>query len=162
MKSVANGPWISHFNKERLKSFHAIWLPPSTLKNVFLWHIVQVVCQKERFCQKCFFFTERLRTKKGHNLLSYFLFIKKFRKYLIFLTAFYLILWLMKLPKFFEKIAILKIGELVSFWGVKTYFGILPLKWYTLRHGKNWFSQIFFWTMTYKRKQLLLPRINIS
>ena len=54
----------------------------------------------------------------------------------------------MKLPKNFEKIAILKIGELVSFWGVKTYFGILPLKWYTLRHGKNWFSQIFpsYWS----------------
>ena len=47
--------------------------------------------------------------------LSYFLFSKKFRKYLILLPAFYLIMWLMKLPKNFEKIAILKIGELVSF-----------------------------------------------
>ena len=36
---------------------------------------------------------------------------------------FYLILWLMKLLKDFEKIAILKIGELVSFLGVKIQFG---------------------------------------
>ena len=47
--------------------------------------------------------------------LTYFLFSKKFRKYLILLPAFDLIMWLMKLPKNFEKIAILKIGELVSF-----------------------------------------------
>ena len=56
-----------------------------------------------------------LGTQKGHNLLSYFLFSKKFRKYLIPLPAFYLIMWLMKLPKIFEKIDVLKIGELVSF-----------------------------------------------
>ena len=41
----------------------------------------------------------------------------------IFLPAFYLIMWLMKLSKNFEKIAILKIGELVSFLGVKIHFG---------------------------------------
>ena len=29
----------------------------------------------------------------------------------------------MKLPKNFQKMAILKIGELVSFWGVKIHFG---------------------------------------
>ena len=38
--------------------------------------------------------------QKGHNLLSYFLFSKKFRKYLILLPAFYLIMWLMKLEEF--------------------------------------------------------------
>ena len=80
---------------------------------------------------------------KGHNLLSYILFSKKFRKCFILLSAFYLILWLMKSFNFFEKIAILKIGELVSFWGVKTYFGILPLKLCIFRHAKNWLSQIF-------------------
>ena len=32
----------------------------------------------------------------------------------------------MKSPKNFEKIAILKIGELVSFWGGKTHFGKTP------------------------------------
>ena len=79
---------------------------------------------------------------KGHNLLSYFLFSKKFRKCYVLLPAFYLIIWLMKLQKKFEKIAILKIGELVSFWAVKPYFGILPLKWCLFRHGKNLVSQI--------------------
>ena len=64
-----------------------------------------------------------LGTKKGHNLLSYFLFSKKFRKYIILLPAFYLIIWLMKLPKNFEKIAILKIGELVFSLGVKIQLG---------------------------------------
>ena len=53
--------------------------------------------------------------KKVTIYFPYFLFSKKFRKYLILLLAFYLIMWLMKLPKNFEKIAILKIGELVSF-----------------------------------------------
>ena len=38
-----------------------------------------------------------------------FLFSKKFRKYLILLSAFCLIIWLMKSPNSFEKIAILKI-----------------------------------------------------
>ena len=32
-------------------------------------------------------------------------------------------MWLMKASKNFEKIFILKIGELVSFWGAKTHFG---------------------------------------
>ena len=40
---------------------------------------------------------------KGHNLLSYFLFSKKFRKYFILLPPFHLIMWFMKLPKNFEK-----------------------------------------------------------
>ena len=57
----------------------------------------------------------RLSSIKGHNLLSYFPFSKKYSKCFILLPAFYLIMWLMKLPKKFEKIAILKIGELVSF-----------------------------------------------
>ena len=35
---------------------------------------------------------------------------------------------LMKAQKNFEKIAILKIWEPVSFWGVKIHFGKLPLK----------------------------------
>ena len=43
---------------------------------------------------------------------------------LIFLPAFYLIIWLIASPKNFEKIAILKIWQLVFFWGVKTYFSI--------------------------------------
>ena len=42
--------------------------------------------------------------------------------YSIFFPAFCPIMFLMKPPKNFEKIAILKIWELVSFWGVKTHF----------------------------------------
>ena len=48
----------------------------------------------------------------------------------------------MKSPKKLKKITILKIGELIFFWDVKTYFGILLLKWCIFRHGKNWVSQI--------------------
>ena len=60
----------------------------------------------------------------------------------IFLPAFYLIIWLMTLPKNFEKISILKIQQLVFFWGIKIYFGKFLLKWCIFRHGKIWFSQI--------------------
>ena len=60
----------------------------------------------------------------------------------IFLSAFYLIIWLMTSPKNFEKISILKIWQLVFFWGVKIYFGKFLLKWCIFRHGKIWFSQI--------------------
>jgi hypothetical protein len=38
-----------------------------------------------------------------------------FREWFILLPSFNLIMWLMKLPKNFEKIAILKIGEPVPF-----------------------------------------------
>ena len=60
----------------------------------------------------------------------------------ILLSAFYLVIWLMKSPKSFEKIAIFKAWRLVFLWGIKTYFGILPLKWCIFRHGKNWVLQI--------------------
>ena len=43
----------------------------------------------------------------------------------IFLPAFYMIMCIMKAPKNFEKIAIMKIWELVSFWGVKAHFAKL-------------------------------------
>ena len=51
------------------------------------------------------------------------IFSEKFRKCFILFPAFNLIMWLIKLPKNFGKIVILKIGELVSFCEVKTYFG---------------------------------------
>ena len=60
----------------------------------------------------------------------------------IFLSVFYLTIWLMTSPKNFEKISILKIWRLVFFWGVKIYFGKFLLKWCIFRHGKIWFSQI--------------------
>ena len=56
------------------------------------------------------------------------------RNNFIFLLAFYLIMCLMKAPKNFEKIAILKTQELVSFWGVNTHLGKLALKWCIFRH----------------------------
>ena len=81
--------------------------------------------ERNKVCPKGYvsIYSKDWGTKKGHNLLSYFVFSKKVRKYLILLPAFYLIMWLMKLPKNFEKIAILKIGELFSFLGVKIQFG---------------------------------------
>ena len=48
---------------------------------------------------------------------------EKFKKISFFLCAFYLIMCLMKSPKNFEKIAILKMWELIFFWGVKIHFG---------------------------------------
>ena len=45
----------------------------------------------------------------------------------IFLPAFYLVMCLMKAPKNFWKIVFFKTRELVSFWGVKTHFGKLPI-----------------------------------
>ena len=46
----------------------------------------------------------------------------------IFLRVFYMIMWFLEALKNFLKIVILKTGELVSFWGVKTQFGKLPMK----------------------------------
>ena len=84
----------------------------------------------------------RLSNIKKDNFLSYFLFSKKFRKCLILLLAFYLIMWLMKSSKSSGKIAILEIWQLAFFWGVKTYFGILPPNWCIFRHEKNEVLQI--------------------
>ena len=46
----------------------------------------------------------------------------------IFSAAFYLIMCLMKAPKNFEQIVILKARDIVSFRDVKTHFGKLALK----------------------------------
>ena len=48
---------------------------------------------------------------------------KIYRKYFISSSAYSLIMWLMRSPKNFEKIAILKIWQLISFWGDKIHFG---------------------------------------
>ena len=77
------------------------------------------------------------------TVISKKILVKSSENNLIFSPAFYLIIWLMTSPKIFLKIPILKIWQLVFFGGVKTYFGILPLKWGIFRHGKNWFSLIF-------------------
>ena len=62
-----------------------------------------------------------------HNKWQFFFsknsLMKNWKKYLIFSPAFYPIMCLMKSSKNFEKIAVLKIWQLVSFWGVKIHFG---------------------------------------
>ena len=66
------------------------------------------------------------------------MYIQKFysNKVFIFLPAFYLIIWLMKPPKNFEKISILKIWQLFSFWGIKTHFGKLFIP--KMMHFQAW------------------------
>ena len=58
----------------------------------------------------------------------------------IFLPVFYLIMWVMKAPKNFGKITILKIWELISLGGLKTHFGKLALKWCIFRHEIFYFE----------------------
>ena len=65
-------------------------------------------------------FTTTVITKK--------LLVKSSENGFILVLAFYLTMCLMKAPKNFEKIAILKICELVSLRGRKTHFGKLALK----------------------------------
>ena len=71
-----------------------------------------------------FIFSSKVCTIKNNtNLNSIFCLIKSSKIDFIFLPAFYLIIWLMTLSKSFEKIAILKMWGLFSFWGVKIHFG---------------------------------------
>ena len=65
---------------------------------------------------------------KRTNLYQRMLLMKSSKSFFISLPAFYLIMCLMKAQKTFEKIAILKTQELVSFLGAKTHFGKLALK----------------------------------
>ena len=74
--------------------------------------------------------------KRETKVSQEFLLVKSSENDFIFLLANYLIIWLMKAKKNFEKIAILKTRGLVSFWGVKTHFGKMPLKWCIFRHEK--------------------------
>ena len=49
----------------------------------------------------------------------------------------------MKVKKTFGKIDILKTQELVSFWGIKTHFGKIALKWCIFRHKKIDFNPYY-------------------
>ena len=60
--------------------------------------------------------------------------MKSSKKYSILLLPFYLIMCLMKSSKNFEKVPILKIWQLISFWSVKTHFGETSLKRYIFRN----------------------------
>ena len=67
--------------------------------------------------------TYSLNTFKWHKSNIKNFLMKSSKIVFIFLPAFYLIIWLMISLKNFGKISILKIWQLVFFWGVKTYFG---------------------------------------
>ena len=62
------------------------------------------------------------------NVYLKFLLMKSSKKYVIFSSACYLIVWFMISSKSFEKKGILKIWQQVFLWGVKIHFGKLPLK----------------------------------
>ena len=80
-------------------------------------------------------------TNERENAYSKLLLIKSSKKYYIFSSACYLIIWLMISPKNFEKKDILKIWQLVFLWGVKIKFGKLPLKWCIYINEKKDFQQ---------------------
>ena len=68
--------------------------------------------------------------KKYTKLNQILCLIKSSEIIFIFLTEFYLIIWLMPSSKNFLKIPIFRTWQLVFFWGIKAYFSILPLKWW--------------------------------
>ena len=93
---------------------------------VFKWPILGMFTNytdKRRLFDNVFRY--RLIGNEREFVYSKFLLIKSSKKNLISLPVFYLIIWLMKPPKNFEKISILKMWQLFSFWGIKTYFGKL-------------------------------------
>ena len=95
----------------------------------FNW-IVQETCQSRSYSKVVH---KLCSVKKDTKLNQVFCL---FRNHFHFLPGFYLILWLMTSLNKFEKITILKKWQLVFFWGIKTYFDILPLKWCFFRHEK--------------------------
>ena len=97
---------------------------PQYDKRLFNWIPPKIQVQK-MLCTKIVFYS--LIQYKGYNSKFKVFDGVQFRKYFISLPAFYLIKWLMKSPKNFEKITILKIWWLVFFRGVKTHFGEIPL-----------------------------------
>ena len=68
-----------------------------------------------------------MHEKRDKSKFKFFI-IEKFKKKNILLPAFHLIIWAMKQPIDFEKVATLTIYQLFSFRGIKTHFGKLALK----------------------------------
>ena len=93
-------------------------------------HSLNLIC-----CFKIVDFTFKIKTGRlkrsqfsiyFHNLLYfqfYFCLVKLIKMVYFLYLDFNWIFWFMKSPKNFEKITVLKIWELVFFWGVKTHFG---------------------------------------
>ena len=77
--------------------------------------------------------------KKDTKLNQVFCIIKSWEIISISLPEFYLIIWLMRSPKNFEKIPILKTWQVDFFWGIKTYFGKMMLfqAWKNKYHIQN-------------------------
>ena len=88
--------------------------------------LLQTMCQLDHKAIKNTFILALIDpcAKNMTHLNWKFLLIKSSEKHFISLPAFYLIMWLMISPKNFEKIVILKIWQLVFFWGAKTDFGM--------------------------------------
>ena len=84
---------------------------------------------------------------KMTKVFSKILLMKSSKSNFIFLPVFYLIIWVMKAPKNFGKITVLKIWELITLGSVKTHFGKIALKWCNFRHEKksfNWYYVVPF------------------
>ena len=86
---------------------------------------------------------KRVGTWKQYTFESILLFNKKFRNYVYFSTCILPDYMAHRSPKNFEKIAILNILEMVSFWGVKTHFSKRALKWCIFRHEKKYFNAYY-------------------
>ena len=59
--------------------------------------------------------------------------------------------------EFWKKIAISKIWQLVSFWGVKTHFCEIPLKWCIFKHDIFFYFQA--WLKVKKKCKIILSMI---
>ena len=71
---------------------------------------------------------------KCHKSLFKNVIYEKFRKWFYFFTCILRDYVPHESSKELKKIVIFKTQELVSFWGVKTHFGKLPMKWCIFRH----------------------------
>ena len=87
----------------------------------------------QQLCWRPKLWSETNRIKGSLDILS----TKSSESNLIFLTVFYLIIWVMEALKNLGKIFILKTWELISLGGVKTHFGKVALKWCIFRHEKK-------------------------
>ena len=106
---------------------------PTDTMSSFICHSI---CRCKAWSEKKSWFKHCFETKMT-KVYSRILLMKSSKDNFGFLLVFHLIMCLMKAPKNFGKIAILKIWELISLGDVKTHFGKLALKWCIFRHEKK-------------------------
>ena len=128
--------------------------------------------------------TYRPITNERENVYSKFLLMKSSKKYFIFSSACYLIIWLMISPKFFEKKAFWKyaswfssevskltsvnypLNDAFSYMKKKRFSTILPSNsYYSYKMYSLWYLHhvfIILWGHNIFKRHILLPRINIS